>query len=277
MIVFLYGPDDYRRAQKKREIIAEFEKKHSGLGVGAFDLQDAAAAEGLREFARSQSIFESAKLAIVENAFEMEAKKLAALLAPLAAQKGTTLLLSEREKPVKALAFLLEKPALAQKFDALQGAEFAAFIAHEAGKAGIALAPAAVQFLATVYEGNSWALVTELGKLASFRSVAGRGSTRPIDRRDLDAFDLEAAPNYWALLNGMKSADGRMRLRAFEMLLAQGDPAPKLFNILAAQAGGNAPRMAAYDIAIKSGKLEYEEALLDLVLDPTSKVSTAAI
>ncbi len=34
MFIFLYGPDDYRRLKKKNGIIAEFGKKHSGLGLG---------------------------------------------------------------------------------------------------------------------------------------------------------------------------------------------------------------------------------------------------
>jgi len=44
------------------------------------------------------------------------------------------------------------------------------------------------------------------------------------------------------------------------------DPAAKIFNILAAQAGEKIPRMADYDIAVKSGKLDYEEVLLDLAI-----------
>ncbi|HEX4104583.1 MAG TPA: hypothetical protein VHZ04_03900 [Candidatus Paceibacterota bacterium] len=282
MIIFLYGPDDYRRIQKKREIIAEFRKKHGALGVGYFDMEDAAAPSALTEFARNQSIFDSAKLAILENAFEMDPAPLAKLLKPLAgaasaagsrgASAGTTILLCEKEKPVKALAFLIDKPALSQKFEALTGAEWLSFIKEEAQKVGVRLADAAALFLGTVYAGNSWALVTELQKLAGFKkagtgaaSAAGAGAAA-IDRRDLDAFDLEAAPNYWMLLNGMKSFDARTRLATLEKLFALNDPPPKIFNILAAQAGEKTPRMAEYDLMVKTGKLDYEEALLDLIL-----------
>jgi DNA polymerase III delta subunit len=260
MIIFLYGPDDYRRIQKKREIVAEFEKKHSGLGLAFFDLADADAMGSLLEFIRNQSIFESAKLAVLLNAFEAEPKELAKALAPLAAGGATTILVSEREKPVKALAFLAVKPSLCQQFDNLEGAEWAGFIKTEAKRAGAKLTGAAAAFLGTVYQGNSWALVTELQKLATFRAAA------LIDKGDLDAMDLEAAPNYWALLNGLKSYDARVRLFALEKLFALSDPPAKIFNILAAQAGEKIPRMAGYDIAVKSGKLDYEEALLDFAI-----------
>jgi DNA polymerase III delta subunit len=265
MIIFLYGPDDYRRIQKKKEIIAEFGKKHSGLGLAVFDLEEEEGSpDKFVEFARNQSIFESAKLAVLENAFEMEAEKLAKFLKPLVAEKTTTILLCESGKPLKALAFLLEKPSLSQKFENLEGAGWMSFINGEAKKCGVKLAAAAAQFLGMVYQGSSWALVTELQKLSSFNAGSGAGKT--IEKNDLDFLDLEAAPNYWALLNGLKNYDPRIRLSTLEKLFSINDPAPKIFNILAAQAGEKIPRMAEYDLAVKSGKLDYEEVLLDLAI-----------
>ncbi len=270
MITFLYGPDDYRRLQKKKEIVAEFRKKHSALGLGFFDLAAEEALDDFFEFVRSQSIFENAKLAVLENTFELDESKAAKLLKPLITQKNVTILISEKDKPVKALAFLLAKPSLAQKFENLAGVELRAFIKAEATKAGLNISDAAAEFLGTIYEGNSWALVTELQKLSSFKVSSDRAAVRAggttIDKKDLDALDLEAAPNYWTLINGLKSYDARIRLSALEKLFAINDPSPKIFNILAAQAGEKIPRMAAYDLAVKSGKLDYEEALLDLIL-----------
>lgn len=225
MFVFLYGPDDYRRIKKKNGIIAEFEKKHSGLALGTFDFALEGATDALSAFVRSGSIFETAKLAVVESAFEVEPAKLSKLLKPLATDKGTTILIAEKEKPVKALAFLIEKPSLSQKFENLEGAEWTAFIKAEAKGLGFALADDAVQFLATVYQGNAWALVTELQKLAAL-AAAGKAT---IGKKDLDVLDLEVAPNYWGLLNGMKSLDARTRLYALEKLFAINDPAPKIF------------------------------------------------
>ena len=45
-----------------------------------------------------------------------------------------------------------------------------------------------------------------------------------------------------------------------------GDPPPKIFNILASQWREKTHEMAEYDFAVKSGKLEYDDALLALVL-----------
>jgi DNA polymerase III delta subunit len=258
MFIFLYGPDDYRRIQKKRWFIAEFEKKHGTTGLGLFDLEAEGATDAFLEFVRSQSIFSSAKLAVLENAFEMDTPKLAKLLKPLVNDKATTILICESGKAVKALAFLTEKPSLSQKFESLEGADWNTFIKAEAKKMGVTLGDTAATFLGTIYQGNSWALITELQKLSALKSS--------IEKKDLDVLDLEAAPNYWALLNGLKSYDGKIRLYALEKLFALNDPAAKIFNIVAAQAGEKIPRMAEYDRMVKSGKLDYEEVLVDLAI-----------
>jgi DNA polymerase III delta subunit len=258
MVIFLYGPDDYRRAEKKKEIIAEFIKKRSTLGVGLFDLQEKNAIDNLSGFLGNQSIFEKAKLAVLENAFEIPANELANIVKPRVDENDIKILMSEREKPLKALGFLIEKPVLSQKFETLSGLDFVAFAKAEAKKTGITLADPAVQFLCNVYQGNSWGLVTELQKLSTLRAK--------IDIKDLDAMDLEAAPNYWALLNGLKSPEIKSRLYALEKLLAINDPAVKIFNIVAAQVAQKNPHMAEYDLAVKSGKLDYDEVLVDYAI-----------
>ena len=78
MIIFLHGPDDYRREQRKRWYVEEFKKKYSGLSVGAFDLLEPENLEALKSFLRSESLFSALggakKLAIIENLYETEEK-----------------------------------------------------------------------------------------------------------------------------------------------------------------------------------------------------------
>jgi DNA polymerase III delta subunit len=201
-----------------------------------------------------------AKLAVLENAFELEAPKLAKLLKPFIEARDITILIAEKDKPVKALAFLLDKPTISQKFEQLTGAELLSFIKTEAKNNEVNLADSAAQFLATVYEGSTWALITEIQKLSGFKNG------KLIEKKDLEVFDLEVAPNYWGLLNGLKSYDIKNRLYSFEKMLASNDPAAKIFNILASQWTEKTPHMAEYDLAVKSGKVDYEEALVDLLI-----------
>ena len=264
MIIFLHGPDDYRRSEKKRMLVAEFVKRHSEAGIGYFDLEEKDAFAELEQFLRTQSIFEPAKLVVLLGAFETEEKKLAKLLKRYLEEKNVTILLAEKNKPVSALGFLLKEPVLMRKFAPLEAPELAAWAMAEAKNLGIALAPPAAAFLAQVYAGDTWGLLTELQKLSGF--AAARGGAKPIDKKDLNEFDLEAAPNYWGLMNGLKSFDMRSRLSAFETMLALNDPPRKIFNILASQWTEKIPHMAEYDIAVKSGKVDYEEALVDLLI-----------
>jgi DNA polymerase III delta subunit len=267
MTIFLYGPDDYRREEKKRWYAEEFRKKYSGLSAGVFDLLEDGALENLKTFLRSESLFEEKKLAIIENLYEADEKTVLETLRPLVAKKATArgvpnrtiVVCSERKKPVKAFDALLEKPSIVEVFEYLMGSSWLAFIRAETKKSGIAFDAAAVQFLADVYQGNTWGFVTELQKLDGFPK-------RIITREDLDMLGLEAAPNYWTILNNLKSGEVRNRLWALEKMLAMGDPAPKIFNILASQWREKTAQMAEYDLKVKSGKLDYEEALVDLVL-----------
>lgn len=276
MIIFLYGPDDYRREEKKRWYVEEFKKKYSGLSAGSFDLADstlrpslgqaASPLERLKIFLRGESLFEEKKLAVLENLYEAEEKTIIETLQSFVDKKSTIIVCSERKKPAKAFDVLLEKPSVVEKFEYLAGAEWAAFVRAEAKMIGVTFDAAAAQFLAEVYQGNSWGLVTELQKARSMGKEVGR--------KDLEALGLEVAPNYWAMMNGLKSFDMKNRLRALEKMFALGDPPPRIFNILASQwrfdsahrGREKTAQMAEYDFKIKSGKLEYEEALVDLVL-----------
>jgi DNA polymerase III delta subunit len=258
MLIFLYGPDDYRRHKEKKEIVARSEKNHGGAKPSVFNMENEDAIGNFNAFIRNQPIFETSKSAILENAYAVDPVAFAKLLKPIATDKNTNVLLSERKKPAGGLGFLLKNPVRVLEFENLTGSEWVAFVKEEAKALGVALDDAAARFLGNVYEGDSWALVTELRKLASFKPS--------ITRKDLNSFDLSIAPDYWPLLNGMKSHDMRNRMMALEKLFSINDPAAKTFNMLASQWREKTAQMAEYDFAVKSGKLNYEEVLLALAL-----------
>jgi len=259
MIIFLHGPDDYRRERKKKFYTEGFRKKYSNLGLGSFDLAENGSLGKLREFARSQSIFELRKLALVENAFEGESGGAARLFKELIRESKTTAIISGAKKPEDGFEFLLEKPVLNQRFDFLSGAEWLSYVKLLAKEARVELSPSAAELLAGVYRGNTWGLTTEFQKIASLK-------TGLVEKRDLGKLGLEVRPDYWSLMGGLRGREVRRRLWALERLFGLGEPTPKIFNILAAGSGAQIPRFAAYDIAVKSGRLDYEEALLDFAI-----------
>jgi DNA polymerase III delta subunit len=258
MIVFLYGPDGYRRDAKKRSLVAEFAKKHPSVGVGRFDMEEEGASEALAAFLKSRSMFDSAKLALVERAFAADGEPLAGDLARLRETKEITVIVSGEEAPPKALRFLLKEPVLSQKFDLLDGAEWSGFVKREAARLGIGLTAKGAHLLAGAYEGDTWGLVTELEKMSFLRGEVGEEA--------LKRLDIELAPDFWNTFSGLKSGRLAERLYAAEQLFGMNEPAGKMFNMLAYQMPHKLPAFAAYDEAVKTGKLDYEEALVDMVL-----------
>ncbi|MEK7507994.1 MAG: hypothetical protein AAB602_02840 [Patescibacteria group bacterium] len=260
MLIFLYGQDDYRREEKRRSIKEEFLKKYSSLSIGSFDLLEGGGFEEFKNFVRSQSIFEAKKIVFLENAFEIETPDaLVKELVSFLKNKDTTIVLSESGKPAKAFASLLEKPALAQEFRQLEGKDWEKFIFDTAKKYNVVLDAPALEFLARVYNGNSWGLVTEIQKL----SLLGK---KGITKADLEGTMIETVPDFWAIFNGLKNSDITRRLFVLEKLFAAHEPAAKIFNILASLSKDRVSDFAEYDLKVKSGKLEYEEALVYAVL-----------
>ncbi len=271
MIIFLYGPDDYRRETKKREILAEFRKRHNNFGPMTFDLSEEGNFEKFREFLGSQSLFQSAKLVVLESSFEATSdmfKELKKTLKEFLENKDTTILVSERDKPVKTLEFLRGKPVLFQEFEFLEGREWESFILKEAERLGVKITAAALKFLEEAYQNNTWALVTELEKVQHLSNPSrGSGPRAEIDARDFEDLGVEQAPNFWSLILGFKARNLPDRLRALEKIFSTNEPPAKVFNVLAYQLPDKLQDLARYDLMVKSGKLEYEEVLLDLAIN----------
>ena len=258
MIIFLYGPDSYRRDAKKRFYIAEFEKKYSTHGIEHVDLEAADGLQALDLAARSRSLFEPAKLIIVDNFSEITPKKLLAALEPFSKDKQLNILLVADKKPVKALDFLLKAPVTSAAFEYLEGAAWMKFVQSEVAANKVDLDPAALNLLARTYEKDSWGLVTELQKLA--------GVGKKLNAADLAALGLEVAPEFFPLVQSLRSSHLGDRFAALARLFRDNEPAAKIFNIISALWVQKTPQFAAYDRAVKMGKMDYEEALTDLLI-----------
>ncbi|MBI4085224.1 MAG: hypothetical protein HY432_01820 [Candidatus Liptonbacteria bacterium] len=269
MIIFLYGPDEYRRLQKKNEIIAEFRKKHAGMGLDYFDAAGKDSFARFREFAANQSLFDPKKLAVLENVFESSEKELTAVLKDAAKDKNLSVLISEKNKSSENISFLSRKSTSikSQKFEYLGGAEWAKFINDLAKENGLSIEPLAIKFLSAAYQNDTWRLVTEVQKLATLRSPElVEGPKKNIGTKDLEALGLEIGEDFFGVLRNLKNYGLEGRMASLEKLFSMNEPMPKIFNVLAYQLPDKLPQLAKYDILVKSGKLDYEEVLVDLVI-----------
>lgn len=257
MIIFLYGPDSYRRLERKNFYAEQFFKKY-GLPPQPADLNEAGGWALFEETAKGQSLFAPRKLILLEGLASADPKKLKPILELFLDNKLSNLVISESKKPVKALEMLLKKPVLAEEFETLKDSAWLSFLRAEAKKFGAALDAAALTYLASAYKGDSWSAVTELKKISNLG--------RTCMAKDLEEMGVAREADYWALVNGLRAPRIGGRLTALQAIMSMQEPAAKVFNILASLWSQRARDFAEYDKAIKFGRMDYEEALTDLAL-----------
>lgn len=278
MIIYLYGPDSYRRQEKLKEIVGDYKKKHSAFSIEVFDLENKGDWEKLKDFIKARSLFAELKLGIIENYRELadkELKEFASLLKENIETKEPVLVLLDNKVPLKDFKFLLESPSsakasagkavLSQEFENYTSQKFAVFVQVEAKKRGVNLDNESQNLLAQVYNNNTWGLITELDKLSLLDE---KKITKAVLEKHLD---ISLPLNIFNALAKMQSvSDIGVRLSILEELLFQSKEPAMIFNMLSssafAKASADKEKFADYDVAIKSGKLEYEEALTDLLI-----------
>lgn len=264
MLIFLYGPDSYRRLQKLNEIVDAYRQKHSGLSHERFDLSDEAEFEKFQNFAANQSIFNPVRLAILDgfDSFDKlragKLKELKAILKSHFEDKSLAILVNSDKKPPATFNILLKKPTQTWEFPSLKGTEIIGLINETSKKLGLKLDNRMIRVLAQTFGNNTWGIVTELERMAL---VSDGAKTISIHK---------PADNFFQLINAIKY--GRRlqdRLVALEIILSDRKDEPaKVFNMLAFRLRNEAEAnlLADYDVAVKSGKLEYEEVLLAYTL-----------
>lgn len=248
----VYGDDSYRRNRAVREIVAQYQKKYPDGTVGNIDCNDQDSLKKLESFAAAPGLFSKSSLAIVRSP-EEGGKELAKLLKTFADSKHVTVLVVADKKLPKDFAVLYEKgvgPARAD-FEQPEGIDFLKFLKADAAERGIKISDTQLKSIGELYNGDTWGAVTEIERVASGGAIGEKGAT----------FDFIGLIR--TIAGGTNVAQ---RLKALFLLFEYDEPA-KVFNMVAAfTTGGAKVKMADYDVAIKSGKLEYGEALLEFVL-----------
>ncbi len=266
MLIFLYGADSYRRIQKLNEIAEAFRKRQSNLPAGRaglsherFDLSDDSEFLKFQNFTSNRSIFDPVRLTILDNFLTTtRAKELKEILKANHKNEDLIIILNSSNKPTSFTA-LLKEPTKVQDFPALKDAEINNFIKHAAQTLGFAIDAPTIKALTQTFGSNTWGIATELEKM-----VLGENQIKPALSID------KPADNFFQLVNTLKWGRSlKDRLVALEIILSdrKDDPA-RVFNMLAYRLRDQkeADTFADYDVAVKSGKLEYEEALLDYAL-----------
>lgn len=256
MIIFLYGPDSYRRLKKLQELEEAYRGKKGNLSQEHFDFKEEGATMAFKDFIINRSMFSDVKLAVLENIYEVaDDKKFSELLKNERDSEGSVVLIDGDDEPPVNLKFLLEKPIRSQIFKALEGSQLKFFIDKEAADRGLKINAHTIESIKNTFGSDTWGIITELDKMTLMNNHF--------------KFSKPQA-DYYPLINILKmGSDPRRKLVALETILSErrDDPA-RVFNTLSYRLSNKkeAARLADYDIAVKSGKLDYEEVLVDFAL-----------
>ncbi len=259
MIFFLYGTDGYRRLKRKQAIIAELEKKYPDIVFGKFSLAENGGGEDFLNFAKGQSLFSAKRLCVLEGIDSISGKEAKELLWQFLEPKDVAVIIADQAKVAKGLEFLVKNPARGEEFGELSGPQLLSFVKSLAKESGARLSLGAERKLAALYAKDTWGLSTEIKKIASL-------DPKLADETLVEGLGTMPEIDYWPMLNSLKSRDVSLRLKTLATLFARREDPAKTFNILAAATKPQASRFAGYDVLIKSGKMDYPEALLDFVL-----------
>ena len=268
MIFYLYGQDSYRRQAKLRELVEAYRKKYTDIDLGEFDFSER---EDLWKDAKNYliqpSMFVESKVAVIFGGGQVNEKEWIEILKSQIKTTKTFLLVSDSVAPKKALQFLLKSPIKNHEYAPLDGRALEVFIKKEAEKTGIVFAPDAVRFFCRFAERHkedaSWVVFENLAKLALTKPQ------EPVKASALVGIieEKEAEQVYLLTRSILSDRDKKTKLISLERLLLQNEAPAYIFNSLSFQSKGKEAFMLAdYDILVKSGKLEYDEALLDFVL-----------
>ena len=267
MIIFLYGEDSFRRNKKVRELTDAYKEKHPSIDMAVYDLDESPEDWGkARDFLVQPSMFADAKLLVIKEVQSVGEKEWIKTLKRQAETEKTFVIISDGKSPKKDFGFLKKSPVKIQEFAELESVSLSAFFVKEAGLRGLEFSNDAKSFL-LAYVGDSKErsalLVNELEKIY----LGGFG--RVISKQDLDGLvKFEKREAVWRAGSAMlRERNVFRRLGLLEKILFQREAPSYIFNSLGFQASGKtALKLAEYDVSVKSGGLEYEEALTDFAL-----------
>lgn len=265
MIYFLYGPDSYRRSEKLKEIVDAYKAKHEHADLYVLDCgEDGDRWSDAVDFSGQPSMFSPSKVLVVKDSGEIKEKEWISFLRRNIDTKDIFIFISDFRNPAKEFLFLNDSP-YKMEFPELSGRELGLFVEREGKKRGVSFETSALSSFVNLLEGlgdKTWRAISELERF----SLLGYGKI------SLDDFKTHST---LAAKGIVKNETGKIlrvktrgeRLRILEKLFLEHGDVLYIFNSLSYQSvGEHAAILADLDISVKSGSLEYEEAVLSFVL-----------
>jgi DNA polymerase III delta subunit len=267
MIIFLYGPDIYRREVKVRELLKVNREKRKDADIGIFDLEEEKETwKEVKDFLSQPSMFSETKTAVIYESGVADNKEWRGLLKKEIDSKEHILIISDTNAPKKNFSFLLDPSVKSTEYAELDRRSLSVFLKKEAEMRSLSFSRDAwedfVEHIET-FQLKSAAGVQELKKFELF--FGEKEITK--EKLHLIIQTTQKEDAFFAAKKIIFEKDIKKRIAILERaFLNNVDPA-HLFNTIAFLARGKEiEQLANLDVKIKSGKAEYEDVLLEFVL-----------
>lgn len=268
MVIYLIGPDSYRRERKLKRLLGEYRDKNAQADFFEVEFENGGEWESFRKFVEQPSLFLAKKFVVLRGALGWMDRAGAEAIHIAAHDTRIFVIVVDVKPPKKMFLRLLDRPALTQEFPLLEGDKLAAFLTREGRERGMILEPDALRFFMDyamgVKEDRGWLCASALDTmgLAGFSQPVGIAAVREILGRD------KARDIFSATIEFFRNEQSLRRLACLQSMLFDGYAPSHIFNMLGtmARARGDVLRFAECDERIKSGALDDETALLEFVL-----------
>lgn len=268
MIIYLYGPDSYRRSKKLKEILDRYKSKHGSVDISVFDLEEDEENWIKAKNALSQpSMFVKTKTAVIKNSNKVERAEWLKVLKSLFESKDVFVIISDPKPPKKKFKPILDGVFMSENFEDLEGEKLEKFVRRELKKRNVKLAPPAFNFLISYLSSSelrSVLAVNEIEKiyLAKFPN--------PVSLDDLRSIIIWKARNvlYQEIRNVLYAENIPQTLSRLESLFMRAEEPMRIFNSAVYQLRGeDVVEFAGLDVMNKSGRMEPRESFLYFVFN----------
>lgn len=266
MIYILYGPDEYRRAEKTKELFRSFYERIPLSARASFSLDEEGSLENLYSFVVSEGLFEEGKkVAIVKEGLLLLETERMKLIIDLAARNNKIVLLFSEPWSRKSLSgaqkLLFDKAAKTQFFEKLSEESAVRFLMALATKEEILIEGAACRMIIRACAGDLEAAVNEIKKMSLLSQPLSASFVSSLLKGEIGG-------GLFSLARSFASAPLSVRLREWEKICFFSPDWFLIFAYLVKSAEKEPVARALFeaDVKVKSGLLEIDQAMLEVLL-----------
>lgn len=234
MFIFLFGPDSYRSHQKLAEIRDRYITTAGDTNLTTLEGADLAPSQFSQQV-QALPFLANTRLVIIKNLLtEGKKETQEAVIDELEKiPTSTVVLFYEHSQPDKRTKLFqsLNKPKIAQEFEALTGIKLAQFAANLARKKELKISDQLIQILINQTGSNLWQLDNEIEKLSLYQQGTGQPVTQEIiENLTADLSEI----NIFHLTDALGSRDAKKSLKLLGKLEG-GESALGLLALIAGQ------------------------------------------